>query len=164
MFRTFAPVLLGLLITASYALYEMAGQPSIRLPAMLHLLLGGLLLVFGRSRRLRGTYAALSVILFTSALTFAGGRFGLLLNSMPSIEPLAQMPWVVLAGSVVLAAIAIWQAIRTHDRAQKGARQQPQNATPTRLDVRPASLRLRRPEDRRVSRRQKTLDVDGGGL
>ncbi len=164
MFRTILPVLVGLLITASYALYDQAGQTSARLPALLHLMLGGALLVFGRSRWLRSIYAALTLGLSACALWFACGRFGLLPNGSPSFELFALAPWIVVAGSAALAAFAVWQAIRVRRISDVMVAKHLQSVTPSRLDVRPASLLLRRPEDRRIIRRQKALDNDGGKL
>ena len=164
MFRTIAPVLFGMLITASFAVYDQAGQASAKLPAMLHLLMGGALLVFGRSQRLRSIYAALTVALCASALWFAGGRFGLLPVGAPGVDPFAWAPWIAVAGSAVLTAIAFGEAVCARRIANAKTTPHQQAAAPTRLDVRPASLRLRRPEDRRVIRRQKVLDDNGGGL
>ncbi len=167
MHRYVATVLFGLMISASHALYDQAGRPSAKLPIVLLLLLGGVVFVFGRSTRLNASYVALSLSLFVCALLSSGGRLALWPAGALDVEQfgpaLTWVPWIVVACGIVLACQTLGAAlVRRSQRAD--AVRQAQFAAPTRLDVRPGSQRMLRPEDRRIITRQRALDDAGGGL
>ncbi len=166
MYRFISPILIGLMISAAHALFEQAGPYSARLPIMLHLMLGGIVIICGRGTMLRACYAALSVGLFVCAVLVSGDRLSLWPTGTLGVgqfeSALAWAPWTAAAGSVILACIALGQATRRHQSQQPDAVRMAQASAPARLNVRPGSQRMLRPEDRRIVRRQRRLEDEGG--